>query len=215
MTVRHHPDDALLLAYAAGGVDAAMSLVLATHLAFCTRCRRVVAEQEQIGGVLLEDIPPVAMDGGALTRVMARLDEPAVPAVPEGHQPSNDNTPAPLRAILGHDLSQVRWRRMGPNLGYTTLYRQGPVRVRLLRGAPRTDVGSHSHHGMEYTLVLRGGYTDATGSYGPGDFQMASAELRHNPVADPEEDCINLSVTTGPLNFDNALQKVVARLFGF
>jgi len=212
MTVHHHPDDALLLAYAAGGLDSAMSLILATHLTFCARCRRLVAEQEQIGGALLENIPPVAMDGDALARVMARLDEPAAP---EPHQSSNDNTPAPLRAMLGHDLSQVRWRKMGPNLGYVTLSRQGPVSVRLLRGAPRTDTGSHSHHGMEYTLVLRGGYTDATGSYGPGDFQVASPELRHNPVADPEEDCINLSVTTGPLNFDNALQKVVARLFGF
>jgi putative transcriptional regulator len=212
MTVQHHPDDALLLAYAAGGLDAAMSLILATHLSFCARCRRLVADQEKIGGALLEDIPPIAMDSDALAQVMARLDEPAVL---EPHQPSNDNTPAPLRAMLGHDLSRVRWRKMGPNLGYVTLYRQGPVAVRLLRGAPRTDVGSHSHRGMEYTLVLRGGYTDATGSYGPGDFQVASAELRHNPVADPEEDCINLSVTTDRLHFDNAVQKIVARLFGF
>jgi putative transcriptional regulator len=212
MTAHHHPDDALLLAYAAGGLDAAMSLILATHLAFCARCRRLVARQEQIGGALLEDIAPVAMDGGALARVMARLDEPAAP---ETHQPSNDNTPAPLRAVLGRDLSQLRWRKMGPNLGYVTLYRQGPVAMRLLRGAPGTDTGHHGHHGMEYTLVLRGGYTDATGSYGPGDFQMASAEVRHNPVADPGEDCINLSVTTGRLNFDNAVQKIVARLFGF
>ena len=104
---------------------------------------------------------------------------------------------------------------MGPNLGYVNLYRQGPVAVRLLRGAPGTDTGRHSHHGMEYTLVLRGGYTDATGSYGPGDLQMASGELRHNPVADPEEDCINLSVTTGRLDFDNLFQKIAARLFGF
>ena len=212
MTVRHHPDDALLLGYAAGGLDAAMSLILATHLTFCARCRRLVAGQEQIGGVLLEDIPPVAMDGDALARVMARLDEPAAS---EPHQPSNDNTPPPLRAVLGRDLAHVRWRNMGPNLGYVTLYRQGPVAVRLLRGAPGTDTGSHSHRGMEYTLVLRGGYTDATGRYGPGDFQMASAEVRHNPVADPGEDCINLSVTTGRLNFDNAVQKIVAHLFGF
>lgn len=212
MTVRHHPDDVLLLAYAAGGLDAAMSLILATHLTFCARCRRLVAGHEQIGGALLEDIPPVAMDGGALALVMARLDEPAAP---EPRQPSNDNTPAPLRAVLGRDLSDLRWRKMGPNLGYVNLYRQGPVAVRLLRGAPGTDTGRHGHHGMEYTLVLRGGYTDATGNYGPGDLQVASGELQHNPVADPGEDCINLSVTTGPLRFDNALQKIVARLFGF
>jgi putative transcriptional regulator len=212
MTVRHHPDDALLLAYATGGLDSAMSLILATHLTFCARCRRLVADQEKIGGALLEDIAPIRMDSDAFSRVMARLNEPVAP---EPHRPSNDNTPAPLRAMLGRDLAQLRWRNMGPNLGYVTLYRQGPVAVRLLRGAPGTDTGRHSHRGMEYTLVLRGGYTDATGSYGPGDFQVGSAELRHNPVADPGEDCINLSVTTGPLHFDSALQNVVARLFGF
>lgn len=212
MTVQHHPDDALLLAYAAGGLDAAMSLILATHLTFCARCRRLVGGHEKIGGALLEDIAPAPMADDALARVMARLDEPAPPAP---RQPSNDNTPAPLRAVLGSDLSDVRWRKMGPNLGYVTLYRRGPVAVRLLRGAPGTDVGRHGHDGMEYTLVLRGGYTDASRSYGPGDFQAASPELRHNPVADPGEDCINLSVTTGPLHFDSALQKIVARLFGF
>jgi putative transcriptional regulator len=212
MTVQHHPDDALLLAYAAGGLDAAMSLILAAHLTFCAACRRLVAGQEMIGGFLLDDIPPVAMDGDALTRMMARLDEPAAP---EPKQPSNDNTPAPLRAVLGHDLAQVRWRKLGPDLGYVTLYRQGPVAVRLLRGAAGTDVGRHGHRGMEYTLVLRGGYADTTGSYAAGDFQVASPELLHNPVADPGEDCINLSVTTGRLNFDSAVQKIVARLFGF
>ena len=212
MTVRHHPDDALLLAYAAGGLDGAMSLILATHLAFCARCRGLVARQEEIGGILLEGLAPVPLEDGALGRTLARLDEPVeAPA----SQPSNDNTPAPLRAVLGRDLSQLRWRKMGPSLSYVNLHRRGPVRVRLLRGTPGADAGHHTHRGMEYTLVLRGGYTDITGSYEPGDFQTASADLRHNPVVDPEEDCINLSVTTGPLSFDSWMQKIAARLFGF
>jgi putative transcriptional regulator len=212
MTVRHHPEDALLLAYAAGNLDSAMALILATHLAFCARCRQLVARQEDIGGVLLEDLPPEQMAPDALARVMARLDESLPAAKP---QVSNDKTPAPLRAALGRDLSDLRWRRMGRDLAYTTLYRRGPVAVRLLRGAPGAATGRHSHHGMEYTLVLRGGYSDATGSYAPGDFQAASSEVSHSPIADPEEACINLSVTTGPLKFENPLQGLVARLFGF
>jgi putative transcriptional regulator len=212
MSPRCHPDDALLLAHAAGGLDGAMSLILATHLTFCGRCRQLVHRQEQIGGVLLEDLPPAAMQEGALERALAGLYEPVASSAA---QPSNDNTPAPLRAALGHDLSRARWRKMGPKLGYVTIYRRGPVAVRLLRGAPGTDVGRHSHAGQEYTLVLRGGYTDETGSYGPGDFQTASGDLLHNPVADPEEDCINLSVTIGPLQFEGVVQRIVARLFGF
>lgn len=213
MTVRHHPEDALLLAHAAGGLDTALALMITTHLDFCAACRRAVARHEQIGGVLLEDLAPAPMADGALARVLARLDEPARPQNPMA--PSNDNTPAALRAVLGGDLSATHWRRMGPNLGYRTLYRRGPLAVRLLRGAPGCAVGTHSHHGLEYTLVLRGGFRDETGSYAPGDFQTASDAVRHNPVADPGEDCINLSVTIGRLRFDDWPQKIVGRLFGF
>jgi putative transcriptional regulator len=211
MTIRHHPEDALLTDYAAGALDSAMSLILSTHLSFCAQCRQTVSLYERIGGVLLEDLAPVAMAEDALSKTLARLDQP----VPEAAPASNDNTPAPLRALLGRDLSQVRWRRMGPSLAYVTLARRGPLAVRLLRGAPGTDTGRHSHHGQEYTLVLKGGFTDETGSYGPGDFQCASPEVSHNPIADPGEDCINLAVTTAPLRFEGRVQKIVGRLFGF
>jgi len=181
-------------------------------LSFCGRCRADVALLEQAGGVLLENIAPVALAGDALAKTLGRLDAAQAPSpIPV----SNDNTPAPLRAFLGHDLSAVRWRKMGPRLAYANLMRRGPAALRLLRGAPGGDTGMHSHRGMEYTLVLRGGYTDETGSYAPGDFQAASPQTRHNPVADDGEDCINLSVTTGRLAFDDLVPRLVSRLFGF
>ena len=55
------------------------------------------------------------------------------------------------------------------------LFRRGGVAARLLRGAPGADSGTHSHHGLEYTLVLQGGFTDVTGSYAPGDLQVMEA----------------------------------------
>ena len=66
-----------------------------------------------------------------------------------------------------------------------------------------------------YTVVLQGGYTDVTGQYGPGDFQLTDASLTHSPVADPGEDCINLAVTTAPLKFHSLLQRIAAPFFGF
>ena len=63
--------------------------------------------------------------------------------------------------------------------------------------------------------MLKGGYRDETGAYGPGDFQAASGDLIHNPVADLDGDCINLSITTGRLRFRSVAQTLVARLFGF
>lgn len=212
MSVRHHPEEALLLAHAAGSLDPAMTLIVATHLHFCAECRAQAVLGVTLGGALLQEVQPAPLAPDALARTLARLDAPVAPV---SRPASNDNTPPALRAFLGRDLSAVRWRAMGPQLGYRTLYRKGDLALRLLRGSPGSDVGSHSHHGQEYTLVLKGGYRDETGAYGPGDFQAAGGDVTHNPVADPGEDCINLAVTVGGLRFGSFGQTLVARLFGF
>ena len=214
MTIAHHPGEDLLLDYAGGGMGEAVALAIATHLAFCAQCRRDVALAERIGGGLLEDLAPVAVADGALDATLARLDG-AAPFERPRRAPSADRTPEPLRGYIGGDLSQVRWRQMGPRLSYRPLFKRDAARVKLLRGLPGSDVGNHTHRGMEYTVVLTGGFTDETGSYGPGDFQATDAAILHNPVADPGEDCVNLAVTTAPLNFVNPLRKIAAWLFGF
>jgi putative transcriptional regulator len=212
--IRHHPDEGLLLAYASGVADEAMSLILATHMAYCETCRAEVAKLERIGGSLLQELAPAPMAGGALDAVLSRLDT-AKPFVRRPRTVSRDGTPDVLRRYIGGDLSQVRWRPAGAKLSYLPLLRHGRVAVRLLRGVPGAETGAHHHQGQEYTLVLKGGFTDVTGNYGPGDLQVMEGDMRHNPVADPGEDCINLAVTTGRLKFESPLLRIVAPLFGF
>jgi putative transcriptional regulator len=212
--IHHHPDDELLLAYAAGAADEAVGLIVATHMSYCAICRLRGKTLDSLGGVLLQDLPPVPLGAGALDSVLARLDQ-ATPYERPQRPASKDGTPAPLRAYIGGDLSNVRWRKMGPRLSYAPLFKRGNVAARLLRGTPGTDSGPHSHAGLEYTVVLQGGYTDVTGNYGPGDLQVMADGAPHNVVIDPGEDCINLAVTTGRLKFENLLQKIAAPLFGF
>jgi putative transcriptional regulator len=212
--IHHHPHEELLLAYAAGAADEALSLIVATHMSYCTVCRERAAKLESLGGALLQELPPAELGTGALDNVLARLDE--VKPFERPHRASSrDGTPAVLRPYIGGDLSMVRWRSMGPRLSYAPLFKRGKVSARLLRGVPGADSGAHSHDGAEYTVVLQGGYTDLTGNYGPGDLQMMEDGMPHNVVADPGEDCINLAVTTGRLKFDSLLQKIAAPLFGF
>ena len=213
--IQHHPDDALLLAYASGAADEAVSLILATHMTYCSRCAQRSGELEAIGGALLEDLPPAPLAPGARDQVMAMLDaaQPFERKLRAGR--ADHRTPAVLRPYIDGDLSQVRWRRIGPSLSYVPLFRRGGVAARLLRGVPGAQSGLHSHKGLEFTVVLQGGYTDVTGSYGPGDLQVMDGSIRHNPVADPGEDCINLAVTTGRLSFDSLIQKIAGPLFGF
>jgi putative transcriptional regulator len=210
----HHPDDALLMAHASGSADEATSLIVATHLHYCIMCRMRTRGMETIGGSLLEKLTPQPLAPDALQATLAKLDQ-VKPYERPRRAPSRDGTPGILRAYLGGDLRDVRWRKMGPRLAYAPLFRKGLVAARLLRGVPGADSGPHTHQGLEYTLVLQGGYTDVTGSYAPGDWQVMEDGQHHNPVADPGEDCINLAVTTGRLKFDSLLQKIAAPLFGF
>jgi putative transcriptional regulator len=212
--ITHHPDEALLLAYAGGGADEAVSLIVATHMAFCTDCRARGARLEAIGGCLLQALQPAPLADGALDATLARLEQ-IEPFERRARPASRDGTPEVLRNYIGCDLRDVRWRPVGPDLSYVPLFRRGPVTARLLRGVPGAETGAHRHTGQEYTLVLKGGFSDVTGSYAPGDLQMMEGEMRHNPVADPGEDCINLAVTTGSLKFESLLRKTVAPLFGF
>jgi putative transcriptional regulator len=210
----HHPSEDLLLAYASGAADEATGLIVAAHLAYCATCRRQSRELEALGGSLLQELAPVPMSGGALDAALMKLDG-IKPFQRAARPASRDGTPALLRSYIGGDLSDVRWRQVGPHLSYLPVLRRGRVTARLLRGVPGAQTGRHGHAGLEYTLVLRGGFSDETGRYAPGDLQVMEGDMRHNPVADPGEDCINLAVTTGPLEFESLLQRIVAPLFGF
>ena len=45
----------------------------------------------------------------------------------------------------------------------------------------------HSHEGEEYTLVLRGGFTDGELHFLPGDVATADPTVDHQPIADAGE----------------------------
>jgi len=72
MNLRHHLDDATLMAYAAGAVTEGFSLVIAAHLELCGRCRDRVAEAEALGGRLLDSLPRVAVESGYNTNQMLK-----------------------------------------------------------------------------------------------------------------------------------------------
>lgn len=196
-----HPAPDLLLAYAAGTLAEAPSLVVATHLALCPRCRQEVARLEEIGGALLTDEESVAVSDDLLAGVLARLDDP-VPALPParprriaGPRPL---LPEPLRSYIGGDLDRVRWRRTIPGLQEAVVACAGGT-VKIMRIRPGMGMPQHTHGGEEFTLVLQGGFTDESGHYLRGDFAATDPTVDHRPVADEDGDCICVVFTDAPL----------------
>ncbi len=73
MTIHHHPTDETLAAFAAGSLDEARAVVVATHVSLCPHCRGGMRAAEEAGGLLLERGPSVALAPDALERALSRI----------------------------------------------------------------------------------------------------------------------------------------------
>jgi len=115
--ISHHPEDDLLLAAAAGTLDAGAAIVVGAHLEGCARCRASVHAFESVGGAMLESIEPALMAPEALARTLETIGTP--PAVrpdlrrprPRPALPSGVAWP---RSLAGCDI--WRWHWMAPGM---------------------------------------------------------------------------------------------------
>lgn len=199
--IRHHPAEELLCEYAAGCLSEAAALTIATHASLCPACAAVIAAFEAIGGALLEAETPAEVDAAALNALFAAADRaPSDPPPPTAFDAETlAAIPLPLRAYLSASLGRLTWRRIGPWLDEARLVVSSPaVKASLMRVRPGTVLPRHSHRGLEYTLVLAGGFADHGVAYGRGDFALGDASSEHHPVVD-DDGCLCLVVLDAPV----------------
>ena len=210
-TIRHHPDDAMLLAHASGHMEAGTSLVLASHLELCEHCRERRRELDALGGLVLDTLEPAAMSDDALARTLARIDAGKPPPARRVDTPPPLPIGAEWPAALAH-CSATRWRWIAPGMRWSrvTMPESPRANVFLLRIAAGRYLPQHGHHGVELTQVLYGRFHDGRALYGPGDFDLADGEIRHQPAVQEGSECICLTAVDGRLCFEG----VMARLFG-
>jgi putative transcriptional regulator len=213
MDIRHHPEDDLLLAHAAGRLETGMRLVLGSHLELCPLCRERVRALDALGGVLLEDMEPAVLADDALARTLACIDG-SVPTVERSTRVSAP-PPLPLGATWPRALahcSATPWRWIGPGMRWSLVsVPEAPeANVFLLRIAAGKYLPVHTHTGQEATQILYGRFHDGRALFGPGDFDAADACIHHQPVVQDGSECICLASLSGRLRFDSP----IARLFG-
>ncbi|MCM2562931.1 ChrR family anti-sigma-E factor [Lutimaribacter sp. EGI FJ00015] len=203
--IKHHLTDELLMAYSAGTLPEAFSLVVATHVSLCDDCRAQLASFDTVGGAVLEECAETAMSAGALEATMARIMQGGPVAKPR--KPSGV-FPAPLQEYVGGDLGAVKWKPVGMGVRQAILPTSEDASVRLLYIPAGCAVPDHGHRGTELTLVLQGAFLDEDGRFARGDVEVADEELEHTPVADIGEDCICLAATDAPLKFRGLMPRL-------
>ncbi|MCF1710548.1 ChrR family anti-sigma-E factor [Tabrizicola sp. J26] len=205
MTIRHHLSDQLLMAYSAGELPEAFSLIVATHVSMCDECRARAAAFDAVGGALVEtaSAPSGEMDD-MLARILA-LPQSRAEAITSRRR---SVLPAPLTDYVGGDLESVRWRPVGMGVRQAILRTGKGASARLLYIPAGQSVPDHGHRGMELTLVLQGAFRDETDRFGPGDVEIATEEVDHTPVAEVGEACICLAATDAPLRFRSLIPRL-------
>ena len=68
---------------------------------------------------------------------------------------------------------------------------------------------THSHEGIEATMVFQGGYSDEAGDYNKGDLVILSGDDVHSPVSSTDSGCLCLVIYSGSLKFKGILGPIL------
>lgn len=210
MSIKHHLDDATLMAYAAGTLPEAFNLAVAAHVSLCDDCRAAVGSYDAVGGSLVDAVAVAELSDQSLERALARLDVP-LGEVPPRPVLKPGTLPGPLQDYVGGDLESIKWHPIGMGVKQAILKTSADATARLLFIPAGVALPDHSHGGAELTLVLQGAFFDEEDRFGRGDVEIADGSVTHTPIADIGEDCICLAVTDAPLQFKGWLPRIVQR----
>ncbi len=207
MSITHHPGDETLALFASGRLDEARSLVVATHLSLCPACRRTVRAFEDVGGAMLDTLPPETPAADALTKVLARIG--TGDSVEQRKELPSPVPAEPLPAPLGaYAMGPWRWIGRGIEFRAVDVATDPGMRVFMLRAQPGTRLPRHRHKGDEWTCVFEGAFRHNLGRFGPGDFDEADEAVEHHPTVEEGVPCICLVALEGGI----ALQGWLGRL---
>lgn len=224
MSIQHHPDDATIIAYAAGTLDEAFAVLVSCHLETCPHCRETLRMAEMIGGAMLDEQEEAPIAEGAYGRVLEKISagesSPGGSGMNQSPKRSSSTDwhrmPRALESYLDKPIDAIDWKRVGPGVWQRpiVLSHTAQSSLRLLRIAPGKSVPEHGHGGQEMTLILSGAYRDEIGHFGAGDVADLDDHIEHQPRVISDEDCICLAATEAPTRFKSLASRLMQPLIG-
>ncbi len=200
-TPQFHPDQFLLNDYVAGSLPGAVALPLAVHLEYCPQCRGESHQLEELGACIFDELDPVPVSDEAFERLMRRIDAGSDTVPAHGAVAVQDALPRALHRLVPEGLDALDWRRIGSLRSSRLAFGDSHREVALQHISAGGKVLEHGHRGSEFTVVLRGSFSDQEGCYRAGDFLFRGPEDVHRPVAAQDSDCLCLAVLDAPLRF--------------
>ena len=215
MKPNHHLDDSTLLAYAAGTLDEAFSVVAASHVAVCPVCRGAVRAAEALGGELLDSVGGASVSDDCRSRTFAALEQAGLYRLPvPAPRPAFPRALAQFLPVAS--LDDLAWKKKAPGVAVFDVKLPASARgqLRLLRIGAGRAMPEHGHGGEEITMVLKGAYVDHMGRFAAGDVADLDEDIEHRPVVEQDGDCICLVATERPTRFKSIAARIIQPFVG-
>ena len=216
MSIHHHLDSATVLAFAAGTLDPALSIVTAAHIAWCPVCLKAMRDAEDVGGALLSELGETSVSDDCRNRTLDSLDRATVHRFPKQTRVPSE-VPSPLGRLLdGRKLADLKWKTKAPGWAMVDLPLPAGSRGKLflVRVSAGVAMPEHGHGGVEMTLILSGAYNDSLGRFARGDVADLDVDIEHQPIVEGNEPCVCLVATEAPTRFKSWAVRLIQPFIG-
>lgn len=203
----HHPATDLLTAFSAGNIPLSHGLCVSAHIEHCDQCRSNLQRLNSMGAQMFDELQSAPVNDDLKSIVFAMLDEAPVEddsAKLAGTKAAAKAAGVPrcLQQFIPEDYDSLEWQHVSPSIRAAKLCTDSNgAKVEMLRIKPGGKAALHTHTGDEYTMILKGSFSDESGIYRAGDFVVRGRNDKHRPTATKDEECICLTVTDAPIEF--------------
>jgi putative transcriptional regulator len=196
--------DALLAGYAAGSLPRSLHALVGAHLELAPQGRAYVSALEASLANSLE-----MNESASVGHRAERLDAIfGLDPLPQG-QP--DRELEALQHFLGKSVDALEFRTILPGVKECRVPTDDGTTAIFYRIRGGKKMPQHTHEGSEYTLVIRGAFSDMSGRYGRGDIAISDEEIDHTPVAEEGEECLCFAVMDAPLRLTGPIGRFLNR----
>jgi len=195
----------MLVDFSAGNLGTAESICVSAHLHFCDQCRNELMRLDQVASQLMTEAEPQTIDEDLFDSVMSKIDAlPEAPTKVETEEKSD--FPHSVTKLINETKSAPNWRRMSSSVDVARVQTgQNKFEVALHRICAGGKTPHHGHNGTEFTVVLKGSFSDEQAVYSEGDFLLRGPGDEHQPMGAQNGECICLSALAAPIKLSSPL----------
>ena len=154
----------------------------------------------------MAEATPESVDDSVLDSVMAAIDQDQPAKAPKAEQPISSIFPFPVSKLISDSATTLTWKRLTASVDIARLKTgQKAYEVALHKICAGGKTPKHDHNGLEYTVVLKGSFSDERAVYREGDFLRRHPGDVHQPMGAQNGECICLSALAAPIKLSNPL----------